>query len=175
MAPHIILPAEKFELRDINDVIIYNIKKTGNRSLMKHDNIEFHCSNKAGNKTYLNNINEIKYRASVKANHITIYSHPDSEALVRVGIKANRYAITYGQTNYSLRINKTGAELEDQNGKILTKANYNSLSKNIKCTNSEGKEIINYKWSKPNFSGLLWLAEKLPAEIRMIIINELLK
>ena len=176
MASTLYLRADKFELENHLGEKVFVINMTGNRSTLTHNQITLNASNKPENKSYLDNDNNIQMRASVKITHTTIYSYPENKQLYRIGKKQNRLSITSpNANNYFYRINKTGATLTDKNGKILGTATYNPLSKNIKCTNAKNELVIKYKWQTANFAGLLWLAKDIPNEIRMVIINELLR
>ena len=166
---------QKLELEDSEDNNVLIINPSGNRTSLKYDKIVLTCSNKIGNRSYLNNTNEIVYRSSSKATHISVYNFPKNEQLVRVGLKGDRFTISIGnQLCYTLRTASSGAKLYDANGKVIGEASYNSLSKNTKIVSATQKAIFNYKWPSENYAAILWLADKIPPQIRLIIINELL-
>ncbi|MCH2208355.1 MAG: hypothetical protein MK132_21135 [Lentisphaerales bacterium] len=170
------LAAQKLEIENQNSEPLFIIKMTGARSDLTAGNIKLHCSNRPGNKTYLDKSNTIKLRTSVKLNHISIYSHPENKQLYRISKKINRFTITSPKGhNYFIRINGNGAKLTDGNSKVIAKANYNPASNNIKCSDDKSLPGLTYKWSSANFAGIIWLINEIPSNVRMVMINELIR
>jgi hypothetical protein len=167
------LQAQKVEFEDKDGIDLFIFNMTGNRTELGLKNNTISCSNKLGNRTYLNSKSEIIYRASVKPNHISLYTYPGSKQLYRIALKKNRYSISSPNgLLFTLRVDKLKGSLSDKNGKNIASAHYNSLSNNIKG-NSNNKHII-YKWPKANFAGLLWFATDIEPVIKMILIHEIL-
>ena len=163
------LSADKIEIKDISNKIVYEIRRNGQQIELHFDSKMLTCSNRKGNRGYRDSKLKEVYRVSRKADHITVYDGK-YKMLYRLAIKANRFTLTNTKGMVGdIKIKNNQATVYDSKYKHLGKVEFASGKNKIE---PNGTAVLSYKTASAQFGGAFLMFKEVPKDIQLILFNE---